>query len=128
MWKYYVPYTNDVRGALRQLQAQEFDAGRFEGSEHRPTSIQVALEAARESGTRSILDVFGFSSDTQPGMLAPLSPEAVEDYFGSAVPTREDIEVNHELPEDLDRGTAVYLVAYENGLPKQLAFVGVTFD
>jgi hypothetical protein len=105
-----------------------FARGEYYGSEARPQTIKEAVARAGESGTRSILDIERVGKVPDYRRVARLTPAEVERYFGGVQPSVGMIEVCDDLWEDLERGKARYVVAYERGVPTHLVFVGYSFD
>lgn len=127
-WDYFIPYEQDVQAALRKLKDREFLAGRFNGSESNPSDIEEAREVADADGTRSILDMDRVGDEPDFGVVVPLSPGRLLDLFGTDQPTRELIQANMDLYEDIERGQGVYIIAYENGEPSEIFFGGYSYD
>ena len=59
---------------------------------------------------------------------APLTQHELESYFGTLEPAAEMAETSDGLWDDIERGTARFFTAYENGEPRHLVFVGYSFD
>jgi hypothetical protein len=147
-WSYFVPYRDDVGGALEDLKQREFEAGRYDkpvGPHFPATSIEEAVRACGASGTRSILDMVGVADGPRPlgfsladafesgvdpgfGLVAPLAPETLVELFGTTRPSRAMIEENGGYYELIDRGLGIYIVAYDGDLPSELFFAGYSFD
>jgi len=141
-WQYFVSYQANLNKCLQDLREREFAAGRYNPAErfpifpvnlaHRPgakhPSIAAARKAASADGTRSILDVERIADRPDFFAVAPLDEDALIAFFGTAEPTRADIEANDEFLEDIERGQGVYIVAYENGEPCAVMFAGYSFD
>jgi hypothetical protein len=127
-WQYFVPYEEDVERALQQLRQQEFQAGRFLGSEMGPETIEAALELMEDCGTRSILDMERVANRRQLGAVAPLSERQLIAFFGTARPSRAVVEENDRLFEQLDRGQGVYVVVYKDEVPVEICFAGYSYD
>jgi hypothetical protein len=147
-WSYFVPYREDIEGALEDLRQQEFEAGRYDkpsGPHPAPSSIEEARRASDASGTRSILDMVGVAESPRPpgftledafesgidpglGLVAPLAPEQLVELFGTERPTRAMIEVSGGYYELIDRGLGIYIVAYDGDTPSELFFAGYSFD
>ena len=140
---YFVKYDPDVNAALQELRAREFKAGRYNpviphldfpispdspapGAQHK--SIRHALKAADADGTRSILDLDHISDTADCGAVAPLPPEGLDRLFGTQQPTHDMIEQSDELFENIERGQGFYIVAYRDGKPDELNFVGYSCD
>lgn len=121
------------------------------GAQH--ASIEEALEAAEAEGTRSILDIFQVSpvpyaeamaTSTHGGMdlfctTFPLPQDELLTLFGTEMVTRDLIEAviveseeNEALAdqfwESIDRGTARHILVYEGDYPREVFFIGYSFD
>jgi len=148
VWSHFVPYREDIAGALEDLQRQEFEAGRYRKpfGPHLPaTSIVEAVRACDASGTGSILDMIGIADEPRPSgfrledafeadidpmfsMVAPLASEQLIELFGTERPSRAMIEDNDALCELIDRGLGLYIVAYDGDEPSELFFAGYSYD
>jgi hypothetical protein len=127
-WDYFVPYEADVQAAIEKLREREFRAGRFNGSEENPATIDEAREVADADGTRSILDIDRVGDEPDYGVVVPLSSEQLAEFFGTDRPTREMIEENSDFFEDIERGQGVYIIAYKNDKPSEIFFGGYSYD
>lgn len=140
---YFVDYVPDLNAALQALREREFRAGRYypvmrfpsvstdssspaPGPSHR--SIEAAVDAAAENGTRSILDLVRVSSSPDYRVAVILSDDELIRLFGTLYPTRETIESSDELFAALERGKGVCIVAHKDGLPEGIVFAGYSFD
>ncbi len=165
---YFTKYQTDIETTLEVLRQREFAAGRYNpvisdidfpitsdsptpGSQH--SSIEEAMEASEEEGTRSILDVLNISSvsysdaldaSEQNGMdlfctTFPLSTEELNQLFNTDKPTHNLIEAvllssqtyegtGYEFWGSIDRGTCRHIVIYENDMPTEVFFAGYSFD
>jgi hypothetical protein len=143
---YFVPYDSDVQRALDALRAREFQAGRYNpvvpflhfdderaflaqrpGPRH--ASIDKALAASGESGTRSILDIATVRRAPDYGVAAPFADSLVRDVFGTMQPSRSAVETSLDrLLEVIPRGQCLYLVAYADRDPAELFFAGYSYD
>jgi hypothetical protein len=127
-WDYFVPYETDVQAAMEKLREREFRAGRFNGSEENPATIDEAREVADADGTRSILDIDRVGDEPDYGVVVPLSSEQLVEYYGTDRPTREMIEQNDELFEQIERGHAIYIVVYKDHTSSEIYFGGYSYD
>jgi len=144
-WFYFVPYQSDISQALHDLRRQEFEAGRYNpvmprlysyfpltadspcpGKEH--SSIKEAKRASGDDGTRSILDIERVSDHPQSQTVSPLDPRVLLDTYGTAKPTREQLENNMDFFELIDRGQGIYVIAYRGEEPSEIMFAGYSFD
>lgn len=142
-WFYFVDYDPDIDAALQRLRQREFQAGRYHpavrlpqfpvgpqspapGPQHR--SIDEAMRAADESGTRSILDMARVSAAPRSCAVAPLGSDALRRLFGSERPTHDVVESSDALFEELERGQGVYVVVYDDNRPVEIFFAGYSFD
>ena len=141
---YAVPYENDINRALQSLRVREFEAGRYNpavpfleysidasltpspGRKH--ASIQEAVEASDADGTRSILDIEKIGSEPDFGVAAELSPERLNELYGTDKPTREMVAENMDFFEDVERGQAIYFLIFKDGKPSEIFFAGMSYD
>ena len=142
---YFETYEGNVAAALKALRAREFAAGRYNpvipslwslfpigphspapGPQH--ASIDEALEAAAEDGTRSILDLDHTSEEPDFCAVAPLPTDVLKQLFGTTQPTREMVEANMAFMDDMERGQGVYIILYQDGQPTEVFFAGFSFD
>ncbi len=140
---YFVPYEEDKNLALKKLKEREFNAGRYypavmfpefpitqksesPGKEHK--SIQKAIEDADATGTRSILDMNSVSENDDYCTARIPKREELLAFFGTESPTREMLENNQDYFEGIDRGKGFCITVFENTKPKELFFVGYSFD
>jgi hypothetical protein len=144
---YVVPYQPDPDAALHELRRREFEAGRYNpvmpfipfpvgpdspapGPEH--DTIADALADAGPDGTRSILDIHAIGDAPDFCTAGPLPDDELRRLFGTATPTREQVETaegqDGGFTEDLERGHAVYIVLYKDGTPDEILFAGYSFD
>jgi hypothetical protein len=124
------------------------------GAKH--SSIEAALEASDADGTSSILDILCISDQPYPlvkdkltgevnfEILAtvfntafPLRSEELLALFGTEKPTHEIIEStifgnsgNDATSDfwDIDRGTARYIIVYQENQPREIFLIGYSFD
>lgn len=142
---YFEKYEGNVDAALQKLRQREFKAGRYNpvmmfpfeafpvgpnspapGAQH--ASIEAALAAAAEDGTRSILDLDHVSHDPEFGAVAPLADAELMSLYGTTQPTRQMVEQGMEFLEAVERGQGVYVVLYRDGQPDEICFAGYSFD
>jgi hypothetical protein len=161
---YFTPYRKDIQAALEALRQREFTAGRYDpamqaadppsymflfnfppddtspapGARH--NSIEEAIDAGAESGTRSILDIMRITDEPDYSAACPLSSDHLLELFGTTQPTRDLIErvligggplagnVGSEFWEPIDRGQGRYVVVYENSEPCEIFFAGMSWD
>jgi hypothetical protein len=163
---YFTPYQSDINAALQSLRQQEFEAGRYNPVNPFPfdpdlnqqcktmypdpgnyTSIEAAIEAAMESGTRSILDIENVSDEPAMCLASPVPTQYLLRFLGSDKPSRqviesvffeeqpiesdEDIDYEDEiydLFELVDRGESKYIIVYDGDRPSEIFFTGCSFD
>jgi len=144
-WFYFVPYQSDISQALHDLRRREFEAGRYNpviptlysyfplgadspcpGREH--SSIKEAIRASGDDGTRSILDMERLSNHPANRAVSPLDLQFLLAIYGTAKPTREQLEENMDFFELIDRGQGLYVIAYRGSVPTEILFAGYSFD
>ncbi len=140
---YFVPYEKDLNLALMRLREREFLAGRYnpvtrfpdfpvtdrsEAPGKRHGSIDEAIEAAADDGTRSILDLSTASDDDDFCVARVLSGDELEECFGDTHPTRAMIESDFGFLEIIERGKGICVTLYRDGEPDELLFAGYSFD
>jgi hypothetical protein len=140
---YFVDYIPDLNAALQALREREFRAGRYypalrvpslppDASSPAPgpshSSIEAAVDAAGENGTRSILDLVRVASTPDSRVAVTLSGAELLRLFGTLYPTREAIEMCDELFAAMERGKGVCIVTHRAGLPDGIVFAGYSFD
>jgi hypothetical protein len=159
---YFTLYRKDIQAALDALRQREFTAGRYDpamqaadppsymfqfnfppddtspapGAQH--NSIEEAIDAGAESGTRSILDIMQITDEPDYFAACPLSSDHLMELFGTTQPTRDLIEqvligsgnrdFDWKFWEQIDRGQGRYIVVYENSEPRELFFAGMSWD
>jgi hypothetical protein len=144
LWFYFVPYEPDINRALQALRKREFIAGRYHPAimfpqfpvsevDPRPSSaayasIEEALEASQEDGTRSILDMERIGEERDYGVVSPVPGERLTELFGTPQPTREMIEQNIDFFEDLERGKGIYIIVFKGVKPAEIFFAGYSYD
>lgn len=75
------------------------------------------------------MDMTTVSQDQEPGSVQRLSAERMEQVFGTAIPTLQEVRKGMaNLADLIDRGTAVCLPVYEDGLPVSWFFAGYSAD
>ncbi len=146
---YIVPYEADIEAALQKLRQREFQAGRYNpvtpfpefpvdagaaGSTPQHGSIEEVLEGMDEDGTRSILDIERAAlapvDDSQmPFCTAfPLADSDLATLFGTAQPTRQMAQNSDAMWDRIGRGSAIYVVLFDNAKPSEILFAGYSFD
>jgi hypothetical protein len=141
---YFVTYEDSAQSALDKLREREFKAGRYNpvipflefdepefsqqqpGAKHR--SIAAAMDASAEDGTRSILDLGKVGKASDYGVAGLVPAAKLKQLFGTDQPTREQVQSNHELFEDIQRGQGIYFTVYRGGAPAELFFAGYSYD
>ena len=96
------------------------------GAKH--ASVEQAIEAAAEDGTRSILDLQSVGDGPDFGVAAQVPPGQLEDIFETTEPTHEMIESDMRILDDLERGHGVCIVVYKDSKPDELLFAGYSYD
>ena len=136
-WAYYTRYRGDVSTTLEELRELEFEAGRYNGSDLQPATIQEARLNARFDGTRSILDMERISTSPEAGAVSPVPPDSILAIFKTDRPTRQMVERAFRIRDEealddfidaIDRGEGRYIVLYRGGEPVEIFFCGYSYD
>jgi hypothetical protein len=77
------------------------------------------------SGTHSILDIHRVASRPGRGSASPLTRKQLKKLFGTARPTREQVEARlYDLMNLRPPWRACYVVAYRGDKPREICFAG----
>jgi hypothetical protein len=77
----------------------------------------------------NILDMTGFSQDQDAGTVQRLSPERMEEIFGTAAPALQEVRRGMaKLADSIPRGAAVCFPIYEDRRPVSWFFAGYSAD
>ncbi|HZV35558.1 MAG TPA: hypothetical protein VFB72_13375 [Verrucomicrobiae bacterium] len=109
---------------MRDLDEEKFGSKEFD-------SIEELLEEAAEDGTHSILDIARTAKEPEFAVAWPAPKEAIIRVYGTARPTRSEIEDKQgELTDvmELERWQAVFVTVYSEGKPSEIYFEGVSGD
>ena len=95
-----------------------------------PTTIDELIEWNGAEGTSTILDMEHISPEPCLGTLSPLSGSELLSIFGTQQPSHSQVkqaiqQQQINLPE---REQGIYIVVYQEGLPDELCFIGVSGD
>jgi hypothetical protein len=102
---------------------------RMPDRDYAPSSIRELLQNNAESGTHSILDIYGIADEPTFGAASPVPDEELIRAFGTTRPTAEQVESSRiDLGENLERWQAVYYVVYKDGQPHEIRFEGCSGD
>ena len=94
-----------------------------------PENIEELMDMTGESGTHSILDIDGISEIPEFGKVTALSRQRLQQFFGTERPTRAMVEAQiGKIQDSCKRWEGLYLIVFENDLPKEICFVGVSGD
>jgi hypothetical protein len=107
------------------------------GAQH--ASIEEAIEASEESGTGSILDLSRVGSAPDFFTVCPLDDQELVRLFGTTKPTRDLLDsalINPKSGQEtaglfwdgIGRGEGRYIVIYAGSEPREIFFVGYSFD
>ncbi|MDR3575703.1 MAG: hypothetical protein P4L50_17725 [Anaerolineaceae bacterium] len=94
-----------------------------------PSSIEELLQMNAENGTHSIIDMEGISETPDFGRITPFSPQDLIDLFGTEKPTREMAEEKlDEIGRRCKKWQGIYFTVFQNNLPSEILFIGVSGD
>lgn len=127
-WQTWTKWKKDLKTTLHQAQQEALEEQGYE-------SVEEALEVTEADGTASVIDIGKLTKKPEPAGCWQLSKEQLEETFGTATPTRAQIEdAVDELTEDLGRGESLCVVAYAKSKktqqlePVEVLFSGWSFD
>lgn len=127
-YEYFVPFQENTQQALEGLRKQVFDSGDYATADLNPATPEEALELGDADGTASILDIEQVTEEPDFCCAAAFTPDELQGYFGTTQPTRDDLQVGDGFWDDVERGHARIIPVFEGGKPKELCFVGYSFD
>jgi len=140
---------NDLQRLDTLYPQSRYDAHQAELRESHESEIVLALKRLRSlpepktaqerihelrlicgtDGTGTILDMRGVSGKPDYFEVAPLTNEALVEFFGTAQPTREIVEANKRAIFDCQRSQmGSYVILYANGQPSEIYLVGFSGD
>ena len=102
------------------------DESESPGPQH--SDINQPLNETEYDGTRSILDLISVSTEDDYCIARILSKEELLKYFGTEKPDADLIQTKTQFFDDIERGKGFCITVYENDAPKDLFFVGYSFD
>ncbi len=127
-YSYEVECEEDLEFLFRKLQQTVFDSKDFRCNVENPSSIQEVLMNADESGTASILDIFGLSESHQIGHLSPLTEGEKVEYFGTLKPSLDQVKESNKFWDSIGRVEARYLAIYDGESPINIFVAGYSAD
>jgi hypothetical protein len=100
-----------------------------------PTTIEDLLWYKGTEGTSSILDIPNVAAEPTDFAVAPLTSDQLVALFGTATPTRSQVEergvnaIDNYL-DKLGRGTyeCTYIMVYQDNSPAEIYFIGFSGD
>jgi hypothetical protein len=140
-WTCYTPYDEDLNRALHTLQQQVLSDGGFYdphkaypalfggGPYVPPATVDEARRRGMEDGTHSIMDMLRVGDSDAFGVVRVLPPDRRRELFGTARPSRAEVEPHlSTLLKSLRRWRGICVPLYEEGRPAELLFVGASGD
>lgn len=94
-------------------------------------SIDDLREAFAEAGTHTIIDIERVSTKPDIGVAYPAPVEIVQKVYGTLKPSHQDVESKQGCLSEalnIERFQAVYVIVYENDIPKEIYFEGCSGD
>lgn len=148
-WSYVVEYVEDPQVMLDELHKTVLAEGNYywcQPETPKPATFKQLHRLYRDpenelvatNGTHSILDVFRLFPAGSPddyGTLVPLTPEQVQEAFGTDKPSQGEFEIAYgnnsvekRLDEDIQRWSGRFTPLFQDGIPSHLAVWGVSGD
>lgn len=131
-YKALVDYNDDIAAALEKARKDVFEQGHFFGVENHPISIEAAIEASGDTGTRSILDINHISEEPEFFAASPLDADELRQYFHTGMAhlnIEKKIDSCIDFWDSLERGQARYIILHDkNNNPAKILFAGYSFD
>ncbi|MEV6056493.1 hypothetical protein [Streptomyces sp. NPDC052107] len=144
-WRYVTPYQSDFGAALQTVRAQVLASGEYYGPTEwglpapaSPDDLlenEVYWEFMGTCGTHSVLDVdrvIAAEDEHDFGTVRPLSVTAIRAGFGSDQPSLADFGgMDFEALDNLEetpKWSGHCMVLYADGVPREIAFWGVSGD
>ncbi|OQB18911.1 MAG: hypothetical protein BWY17_00071 [Deltaproteobacteria bacterium ADurb.Bin207] len=132
-WKYIAPFGADPARVLAEAHKDAFERRAYgkpySRREPRARSITALRRACAEDGTCSIIDVLRVEEEPSPGVAGRMPRGLIESVCGTPRPGLAQVE--DALPilyEQLHRGEAGFVVAYDGEKPVHVGFFGWSFD
>jgi len=103
----------------------------FRYARRRPTPVDpdTLVAAQPHSGTHSIIDISeGVSAAPEMFTASPLTDEELLDIAGTVTPTSEQVRTLGGWGAERDRWVGTYVVAYLDGQPHEIHFLGYSGD
>ncbi|GIF96665.1 hypothetical protein [Catellatospora citrea] len=94
------------------------------------TGPDSLLDAQIYSGAHSVIDMTGVAPAPEPGMVAPVPDDVLEEVFGTCRPTADAIAgaLAGRSLENFGRWHGAYVVAYDGEHPESIVFFGSSGD
>jgi hypothetical protein len=74
------------------------------------------------------LDISGIADEPDFYVAYPLSPEMLQDLYGTTQPSLAAVEANMDFFRNVPRGQCIYIVCYTVSMPTELFFAGRSYD
>jgi len=94
-------------------------------------SVDDLREAFAEEGTHTIIDIEGISSKAAFGAAYPAPQETIQEVYGATRPSHQTVQSKRGALIEvlgLARWQAAYLIVYEDDVPTEIYFEGVSGD
>ena len=143
-YHYFVPFETDLQKVLDRLREREFAAGRYytpnsdmdwaaqqflnQEPPAKPRSMDEAIKAAGESGTRSILDITSIAQAPDYGVASPLEDGVLISLYGTDKPSPQMVRENMNFWKKIGRGMCRYIILYKDAKPVEICFAGYSYD
>ncbi len=140
---YFVKYKPDLDAALQELREREFLAGRYnpvtpflrfpvDPTVPGPARVTIRLTRRRKKRPKMARDRSSIFRQWPKSPIFAWRPRWMRKCSNRCMarphPTRRMIEENMDFLDEVDRGHAVYALAYKDGKPDEILFAGYSFD
>lgn len=101
----------------------------LEAKDARDQEIMKAMAAKMAAGEPIDYSIFGLGGgQDHSGLVSPVDSAVLQRLYGTARPSREQVEGNPDFLDDLGRGEGLFIVLYDADQPTEICFAGYSYD